>query len=78
MLSVSDAEILVQLIKDVDVPAQLLKLIDQITQKPNVKQVDLFDSHFSTLLIFVLDVHLYIMKYLKYELCFEILVLSSH
>jgi len=41
MLSVSDAETLVQLIRDVDVPAQLLNLIDQMMQKSNVKQVSL-------------------------------------
>jgi len=35
----SDAELLVQLIKDVDVPTQLLNLIDCILQKPNVRQV---------------------------------------
>jgi len=39
MSSVSDAETLVLLIRDVDVPAQLLNLIDQMMQKPNVKQV---------------------------------------
>jgi len=39
MLCISDAEMLLQLIKDIDVPAQLLSLIDQMIQKPNVRQV---------------------------------------
>ena len=39
MLCVSDAEMLLQLIKDIDIPAQLLNLIDQMIQKPNVRQV---------------------------------------
>ena len=32
-----------QLIKDVDVPAHLLSLIDQMLQKPSVRQVCLCD-----------------------------------
>jgi len=39
MFCISDAEMLLQLIKDIDVPAQLLSLIDQMIQKPNVRQV---------------------------------------
>jgi len=36
---VSDAESLMQLMKDTDVACQLLSLIDHMLQKPNVKQV---------------------------------------
>jgi len=39
MFCISEAEMLLQLIRDVDVPAQLLSLIDQMIQKPNVRQV---------------------------------------
>ena len=35
----SEAEILVQWIRDVDLPAQLLNLIDQMMHKSSVKQV---------------------------------------
>ena len=60
MFSVSDAELLMQLIKDVDVPAQLLSLIDQMLQKPSVKQVCLFDGRsLHSLLIFPIVVYIY-------------------
>jgi len=41
-LSVSDAELLMRLMRDVDIPAQLLNLIDHMLQTPRVTQVTTF------------------------------------
>jgi len=38
-LLVSDAELLMRVIKDIDVPCQLLSLIDEMLQLPAVMQV---------------------------------------
>jgi len=41
-VDVSDAELLMRLIKEVDIPSQLLQLIDEMLQRPSVTQVRLF------------------------------------
>jgi len=47
---VSDAELLMRLIKDIGIASKLLSLIDQMLQRPNVTQVSLACLHSSSFL----------------------------